>query len=129
MNEHEESKGETGWFFSLDLAQVDAMVHGGAGVRDLLAYVVLCRGVNRRGTSAISTHGAHSISARTGSLPRCSKGPLVAVTETEAQKLDEVAPRRRVGRVRNRPGKSVHADLSARFAEQLFCRCLFEREG
>jgi hypothetical protein len=66
MNEHEQSQGETGGFFSLDLAQVDAMVHGGAGVRDLLAYVVLCRGVNRRGTSAISTHGAKSISVRTG---------------------------------------------------------------
>ena len=48
MNEREEGEGETGGFFSLDLAQVDAMVHGDAGVRDLLAYVVLCRGVNRR---------------------------------------------------------------------------------
>ena len=76
MNEREDSKGETGGFFSLDLAQVDAMVHGGAGARDLLAYVVLCRGVNRRGTSAISTHGAKSISARTGMSSRSAEACL-----------------------------------------------------
>lgn len=48
------------------LSQVDSMVRAGAMAEDVMAYLVLARGVNRRGNKRISTHSANSIVTRTG---------------------------------------------------------------
>lgn len=57
-------KGEG--FFIVDLKQIDSMVELGAMAEDVMAYLVLARGVNRRGELRVSTHGAQSIFNRTG---------------------------------------------------------------
>jgi hypothetical protein len=51
-------------FFILNLRQITRMVMLGAGAEELLAYLVLSRGTGRSQT--VSTHGANSISVRTG---------------------------------------------------------------
>jgi hypothetical protein len=53
-------------FFIVDLKQIDDMVQRGAIAEDVMAYMVLARGVNRRGELRVSTHGAQSIFKRTG---------------------------------------------------------------
>lgn len=53
-------------FFIVNLIQIDRMVSLGAASEDVLAYMVLARGVNRRGDMRVSTHGAQSIFKRTG---------------------------------------------------------------
>lgn len=53
-------------FFIVNLMQIDRMVSLGAVAEDVLAYMVLARGVNRRGDMRVSTHGAQSIFKRTG---------------------------------------------------------------
>lgn len=64
-NEQSQSaKGEG--FFIVDLKQIDSMVELGAMAEDVMAYMVLARGVNRRGELRVSTHGAKSIENRTG---------------------------------------------------------------
>lgn len=57
-------KGEG--FFIVNLMQIDSMVKLGAVAEDVLAYMVLARGVNRRDGERVSTHGAQSIFKRTG---------------------------------------------------------------
>lgn len=53
-------------FFIVNLMQIDRMVELGATAEDVLAYMVLARGVNRRGDMRVSTHGAKSMEKRTG---------------------------------------------------------------
>lgn len=53
-------------FFIVNLMQIDRMVSLGAAAEDVLAYMVLARGVNRRGDMRVSTHGAQSIFKRIG---------------------------------------------------------------
>jgi hypothetical protein len=66
MNEQEQSKGETGEFFAMNLYQIDGMVKQGAGAEEVMAYTVLARGVNARKSDNTSSHGANSIATRTG---------------------------------------------------------------
>lgn len=58
--------GKKEGFFIMDLKQIDGMVMQGAIAEDVMAYTVLARGINRRGDLRVSTHGAQSISKRTG---------------------------------------------------------------
>ena len=76
MNEQEQSKGEKGEFFAMNLLQIDDMVRADAGAEEIMAYMVLARGVNKRGNLSISTHGANSVSARTGMSNRRAKSAL-----------------------------------------------------
>lgn len=64
--EEEKSESGKGEFFTVNLNQIDEMVEAGAGAEEVMAFVVLARGVNRRRHIHLSTHGANSIANRTG---------------------------------------------------------------
>ena len=66
-NEIEQSQNaKAEGFFVVNLMQIERMVSLDASAEDVLAYMVLARGVNRRGDMRVSTHGAQSIYKRTG---------------------------------------------------------------
>lgn len=65
LDEKDQSE-KAGGFFVVDLKQIDKMVELGAMAEDVMAYMVLAKGVNRRGDMRVSTHGAQSIFKRTG---------------------------------------------------------------
>jgi len=69
----ESGKGE---FFAVNLNQIDRIVDAGAGVEEVMAYVVLARGVNGRRNTPLSTHGANSIAKRTGMSYRKAEATL-----------------------------------------------------
>ena len=60
----EDSPNKSGGFFTLDLSQIDRMVGQGAGAEEVMAFLILARGIGRNQTA--STHGANSIANRTG---------------------------------------------------------------
>ena len=59
----EKSKGE---FFGMNMSVAKKIIDTGGGADELMAYIVLARGVSKQNKSRISTHGAQSISKRTG---------------------------------------------------------------
>lgn len=81
MNEHEQSQGEKGEFFAMNILQIDSMVRADAGAEDVMAYLVLARGVNKRGGKSISTHGAKSVANRTGMSYRKAASSLEWLAE------------------------------------------------
>lgn len=66
-------KGE---FFTVNLNQIDEMVKLGAGAEEVMSFVILARGVNRRRRTCFSTHGANSIANRTGMSYRRAQASL-----------------------------------------------------
>ncbi len=59
-------------FFQLSLTILQRIVQSGGGYNDLAAYFVLCGGVNGREVDRYCTHGAKSISVRTGLTVRAA---------------------------------------------------------
>lgn len=53
-------------FFQISCDALTLIYESGGGHREIMAYMVLCSGVNGRETSRISTHGAKSVHLRTG---------------------------------------------------------------
>ena len=76
MNEQEQSQGIKGGFFRVDLRQIDDMTRAGARAENVMAYLVLARGVNGSREHRVSTHGAHSIATKTGMSNPKAKGAL-----------------------------------------------------
>lgn len=74
--QEDQDTGSKGEFFTVNLNQIDAMVVAGAGAEEVMAYVVLARGVNRRRHIHQSTHGANSIANRTGMSYRRAESAL-----------------------------------------------------
>lgn len=61
-----EQKKSKGQFFGMSMNAFKTLVEVGAGAEELMAYIVLARGASKRGDKLISTHGANSVSNRTG---------------------------------------------------------------
>ena len=74
--EAKELKSGKGEFFGMSIKTASRMVTANAGAEELMAYMVLSRGVNIKGNSRISTHGANSISNRTGISYRRAEAAL-----------------------------------------------------
>jgi hypothetical protein len=74
--QEDQDTGSKGEFFTVNLNQIDAMVMAGAGAEEVMAFVVLARGVNRRRHIHQSTHGANSIANRTGMSYRRAESAL-----------------------------------------------------
>lgn len=72
------NKGE---FFGVSINTVRKLVSSDAGAEELMAYVILARGVNANRTERISTHGATSIANRTGISYRKAESALKWVGE------------------------------------------------
>jgi len=76
MQEEDKSEIGKGEFFTVNLNQIDKMVTAGAGAEEVMAFVVLARGVNRSRHIHLSTHGANSIAKRTGMSYRRAEAAL-----------------------------------------------------
>jgi len=67
MDKQEDSDKQGKGFFTVNLSLIDGMVKKGAAAEELMAYLVLARGIDKAGRyAALSTHGANSIGTRTG---------------------------------------------------------------
>jgi len=67
MDKQEDSDKQGKGFFTVNLSLIDGMVKKGAAAEELMAYLVLARGIDKAGRyAALSTHGANSIGNRTG---------------------------------------------------------------
>ena len=71
-----EPKNDKGGFFGMSISTLKQMVKEGAGAEELMAYIVLARGVNMRGEKRVSTHGVNSISNRLGISYRKAESAL-----------------------------------------------------
>ena len=67
----------------MNLWKIDNMVRGDARAEEIMTYMVLSRGVNRRGDMRISTHGANSVTKRTGMSYRKAEAALHWLLENE----------------------------------------------
>ena len=67
MDKQEDSDKQGKGFFTVNLSLIDGMVQKGAAAEELMAYLILARGIDKAGRyAALSTHGANSIGNRTG---------------------------------------------------------------
>lgn len=90
---------DKGGFFGVSIKTVGKMVNAGAGAEELMAYMVLSRGVNVRGSKRISTHGANSISTRTGMSYRTAEAALdtveqIGIAHKAGDKTDAASPKK-----------------------------------
>jgi hypothetical protein len=97
--DQEKPIGNRGEFFSMSIKTVEKMVKAGASAEELMAYMVLSRGVNVRGDKRISTHGANSISNRTGMSYRKAEAALdtveqMGIARKAEDKPDAVSPKK-----------------------------------
>lgn len=76
MEELEKETSKPGQFFAADLSIIEEMVEVGAGAEEVMAYLILARGVNHRNGLRISTHGAQSIAKRAGMTYRRARKAL-----------------------------------------------------
>lgn len=60
------SEGSKGEFFGFSIAFTNKLLENGAGAEEVMAYLVLARGVSHQNIKRLSTHGANSIAIRTG---------------------------------------------------------------
>lgn len=75
MNSSEQQAPErrqSGGFFQVSTSELHRVVALGGGVNEMAAYVVLCSGVNGRHADRLCTHGAKSISTRSGMTYRAA---------------------------------------------------------
>ncbi len=83
-------RGTKGEFFCMSLPLVNNLVREhDAGVEELMAYIVLSRGVSGRTKTRISTHGANSIAKHTGITYRKADAALSWLEDIKiAQKVE-----------------------------------------
>lgn len=66
MENGQEAKTNTSGFIQMSLATLQSIVSTGGAYADLAAYIVLCSGVSGRHLDRYCTHGAKSVSDRSG---------------------------------------------------------------
>lgn len=64
--DEQDQTAKAGGFFTVNLMQIDSMVAKGATADDVLAYLVLVKGVNKRDELHLTSYGAQVIYKRTG---------------------------------------------------------------
>jgi hypothetical protein len=57
---------KAGGFFVVNLKQIDSMVARGASADDVLAYLVLSKGINKKNDIQLTSYGAQAVYKRTG---------------------------------------------------------------
>ena len=75
-SEQQHPKRSEGEFFGVSLSTLDRIVSLDAGASEVMAYIILARGVNARSVRRLGTHGALSIAKRTGMAYRVSEEAL-----------------------------------------------------
>jgi hypothetical protein len=102
MENKTETKTKTSGFIQMSLATLQAINRMDGGYNELAAYIVLCGGVNGRHAGRYCTHGAKSVSGRSGMSYRTAEkaiewlhehGLIRPPSETEPKFLGKTATR------------------------------------
>ena len=64
--DEKDQSAKAGGFFTVNLKQIDSMVANGASADDVLAYLVLTKGINKKNDINLTSYGAQAIHKRTG---------------------------------------------------------------
>ena len=75
LDEKDQSE-KAGGFFVVNLKQIDSMVKGGASADDVLAYLVLSKGINKKNDIQLTSYGAQAVYKRTGMTYTRAEGAI-----------------------------------------------------